>query len=91
MKSASVGNRQVGKLALHDLTHRQRAQQAFRAFAREFGLEQAVHSARNSVQMPEADWDQLAEPMADIAVELQAAVSWPASIVAISRGRTSVR
>lgn len=58
------------------LTYRQkRALQAFRAFAREFGLEQAVHSARNSVQMPEADWQdpELAEAMADIAAELHAA------------------
>jgi hypothetical protein len=56
------------------LTYRQkRALQAFRAFAREFGLEQAVHSVHNSVQMPEADWDELAAPMADVAAELQAA------------------
>jgi hypothetical protein len=58
------------------LTHRQeRALQAFRALAREFPIEQAVISARKSVQMPDADWDdpELAERMADIAVELHAA------------------
>ena len=58
------------------LTYRQkRAFQAFRAFAREFSLEQAVISARKSVQMPDADWDdpELAERMADIATELHAA------------------
>lgn len=57
------------------LTYRQkRALQAFRAFAREFGLEQAVVSARKSVRMPDADWDdpELAERMADVAVELHA-------------------
>jgi hypothetical protein len=58
------------------LTYRQqRALQAFRAFAREFPLEQAVQSARHSVQMPEADWlgPELSERMADIAAELHAA------------------
>jgi hypothetical protein len=53
------------------LTHSQkRALQAFRAFAREFPLEQAVISARKSV--PGADWDdpEVAEAMADIAAEL---------------------
>jgi hypothetical protein len=55
------------------LTHRQkRALHAFRAFAREFPIEQAVSSARHSVKMPEADWldPELAERMADIAAEL---------------------
>ena len=44
----------------------------FRAFAREFPIEEAIHSARQSVQMPEADWldPELAERMADIAAEL---------------------
>jgi hypothetical protein len=58
------------------LTYRQRrALQAFRAFAREFQLEQAVISARKSVRMPEADWldPELSERMADIAAELHAA------------------
>jgi len=58
------------------LTYRQkRALQAFRAFAREFPIEQAITSARKSVQMPDEDWDdpELAERMADIAAELHAA------------------
>jgi hypothetical protein len=58
------------------LTHRQkRALQAFRAFAREFPIEQAIESARKSARMPEADWQdpELAERMADIAAELHAA------------------
>ena len=58
------------------LTYRQqRALQAFRGFAREFPIEQAVNSARHSVQMPEADWldPELSERMADIAAELHAA------------------
>jgi hypothetical protein len=58
------------------LTYRQkRALQAFRAFAREFSLEQAVISARKSVRMPEEDWldPELSERMADIAAELHAA------------------
>jgi len=44
----------------------------FRAFAREFPIEEAIQSARQSVQMPEADWldPELAERMADIAAEL---------------------
>lgn len=57
------------------LTHRQkRALQAFRAFAREFPIEQAVNSARKSVQMPAEDWQdpELSEAMADIAAELHA-------------------
>jgi hypothetical protein len=55
------------------LTYRQkRALQAFRAFAREFPIEQAIESARKSVRMPEKDWlyPQLSERMADIAAEL---------------------
>jgi hypothetical protein len=58
------------------LTYRQkRAVQAFRAFAREFPIEQAIGSARKSVRMPEAGWldPELAERMADIATELYAA------------------
>jgi hypothetical protein len=58
------------------LTHRQkRALQAFRAFAREFPIEQAIESARKSVTLPEADWQdpELAERTADIAAELHAA------------------
>ena len=52
----------------------QRALQAFRAFAREFPLEQAMVSASKSVRMPEADWldPELSERMADIAEELHA-------------------
>jgi hypothetical protein len=55
------------------LTYRQkRALQAFRAFAREFPIEQAIKSTRKSVQMPEYDWldPELSERMADIAEEL---------------------
>ncbi|HEY8680817.1 MAG TPA: hypothetical protein VIN01_07160 [Candidatus Dormibacteraeota bacterium] len=58
------------------LTYRQeRALQAFRAFAREFPIEPAIESARKSIRMPEADWQdpELAERMADIAAELHEA------------------
>lgn len=46
----------------------------FRAFAREFPIEQAILSARQSVQKPDEDWldPELAERMADIAAELHA-------------------
>jgi hypothetical protein len=61
------------------LTYRQkRALQAFRAFAREFPIEVAVRATRNSIRgMPEADWDEVAEAMADIAAELHATAASP--------------
>jgi len=59
------------------LTYRQqRALQAFRGFAREFPIEQAVRSTRQSIRgLPEEDWldPELSERMADIAAELHAA------------------
>ena len=58
------------------LTHRlKRALQAFRAFAREFPIEQAINSTRKSIHMPEADWldPELSERMADIAAALHEA------------------
>jgi hypothetical protein len=59
------------------LTYRQqRALQASRGFAREFPIEQAIKSARQSVRgLPEEDWldPELSERMADIAAELHEA------------------
>ena len=59
------------------LTYRQqRALQAFRGFAREFPIEQAIKSTRMSIRgMPEEGWldPELSERMADIAAELHEA------------------
>lgn len=65
------------RLARMTLTYRQkRALQAFRGFAREFPIEQAIRSTRKSIPgMPEEDWQdpELSERMADIAAELHVA------------------